>query len=272
MNKEPVILIITAECGEPQFAEQIKQIQKQKGVDCRQVVISNLPTLEAEQKIYEAARDAGDVDWILRLDGDMTFNGDQSIRHLVDEAIEAGNPDRYTTPVDDFYTGKPLMGVHLMRTGSIPSHADVKEFRPEQWIQDLRGVIEWKPETIHVKHGYNPDANQVIRFALHRALKATEGKLFSRHWITLNRIRLRYKKNQQVEMLRLLYIAMITGLEMATYEYDKTGWSSVDYNSESNKHIKEEIFERMRNQAYIPDHRWILILKFYLYHLKRKLF
>lgn len=263
MKKKPSVLIITAQCGEPQFAEQKEQIKEQKGVRCIHEVISNLTTIEAEKQIFEKARSAEGVDWILRLDGDMTFKTQNSLRWLVEEAERAGSPERYSVPVDDYYTGKPLMGVHLMRVDAIPRDADIREYRPEQWIQELKGVTVRRPGVLHVNHGFNPGRDQLIRFALHRVLKAAEGHPLSRHWITLNRARLRYKSEMKNVSLKLLYTTILTVLDQCRSDSSIPVWKVVDQNSEENRTIKEKIYATMKEAGYSPDTRFSTLAKIY---------
>lgn len=115
----------------------------------------------------------------------MNVIRNDSISSLIALAEKHKGINRYSTPVIDYYTGKPIMGVHLFKPIAVPNTIDIEAFRPERWIDDIRGVSFKKIKQPFINHGFNSNRDQCIRFGLHRGLKAFNAGPRGGHWHTI---------------------------------------------------------------------------------------
>ena len=104
------------------------------------------------------------------------------------------NVDRLTIPVDDFFTGKQIMGIHLFKTSSTPTIAEISKEKSDAWLTTISGKSIGKIRKSLFLHAYNPSKQQSVRFGLHRAIKAKTIDEFHGHWMVINSLLQNYKK------------------------------------------------------------------------------
>ncbi|MBL8764853.1 MAG: hypothetical protein JNM07_11350 [Phycisphaerae bacterium] len=126
---EPV-LIGTLHCGEADFEHGRASVQRQD-IPCSQYVISDLPEPEANLRLYRTFKDSGAA-YMVRLDADMVLARPDAVRLMV-ERIAATGALKVSHPVDDFFTGGPMMGIHLYSQGV---EFDWAAFAPGQLFPD----------------------------------------------------------------------------------------------------------------------------------------
>jgi len=212
----PYILVITAECGEAQFAKLCEGLKKQKHVECHHEVISNKPPKVAERMIYEYARSAreSDYDWIFRIDADMIPLSDSSITDILALASQNNYSSRITTPVLDYYTGRPIYGLHAFKPNAVPDTYIHDSFYLEKWITSIPGLltVEKSQKNCFFSHGFDPTPKQAIRFGLTRGIKAGQRGPRDGHWITLDHLRKNTIKYPSDNILWMTYLGGLTGL------------------------------------------------------------
>jgi hypothetical protein len=246
MNK---ILIVTAECGEPQLNQLINNLKVQNGIIYKHIVISNKTTIEAESEIfnlYKTHNLISEYNWFLRLDADMNFTSHNSIITLLNKALELKSINRISVPLIDYYTNKQIMGVHLIRLGIKVNDYQIKEFIPDRWIDIIQGLSILRLIPPLFTHGFNSDIDQCIRFGLHRGIKAVYSGPRGLHWITLLHIQKNLNKNKNDKNLWITYYSAIIG---AGYlKINEITWDYVDKYSNNNLYIKDIILSGFINQ------------------------
>lgn len=258
------ILIIVAECGEPQFKKIVNLISKQKKVSIEHVVISNKTAIEAEKLIHQYARNAmsNGFDWILRLDGDMVPVDDHVIYRLIKEGNTLNSEfGRLTLPVLDYYTNRQIYGIHLLRSHFIPAHYLETPNRPDHWIDTIPSVLIRKLSKPQILHGFDPNLKQAVRFGLHRGIKARELHKAGGHWLTILDIYLAYRKEPS-EIRKAILSSALYGLGYLGDE--KIPWESVDFNSIENK----KVLEIVSSELFKAEIEKFSRLKYYSFHYK----
>jgi hypothetical protein len=246
---QPCVLIITAECGESQFATLCSKLRLQVGVTIHHEVISNQTTIDAERKIYEAALQAKKqrtVDWIIRIDADMVPISDTSIRDVIQLAENNNLGNRITTPVLDYYTGSPIYGLHAFRPDSVPESIIQKSVNLEKWIDDISGKrLSKQKSNCYFTHGFEPSLQQAVRFGLTRGTKAKLRGPRDVHWITLNALRRNVVRNPDDSMLWMIYLAGIVGTGIFV-DYP-VRWKNVDFLDPMNAQIVSFVVSNKQN-------------------------
>jgi hypothetical protein len=248
------ILIVSAECGEPQFNLLIENLKIQQGIIYKHIIISNKTTIEAESEIYNLFKIYNlnkKYNWFLRLDADMNFTSNKSIVTLINKALEFKSINRISVPLNDYYTGKQIMGVHLIRLGIILNDYHIKEFIPERWIDEIQGTSVLRLDTPLFTHGFNSDIDQCIRFGLHRGIKAVFFGPRGLHWFTLLHIQKNLNKNINDKNIWITYYSSIIG---AGYlKINEITWDFVDKDSINNKYIKDIILSDFENKKIVNN-------------------
>jgi hypothetical protein len=248
LQKNYTVLAITAECGEPQLGLLIESLKSQKHVSITQRIISYKPALEAERLIYEYALEAkkqGGYDWIIRLDADMLPVSDYSVVNLIKNAELYPDIYKLSTPVQDYFTGNLISGVHLFKPEGVPDIRQTKKSYPEYWITTIKGKSFYQINNPQILHAYNSDARQAIRFGLHRGIKAISKGSKDDMWITILALRANHRRHKNDKYITAAYLASLIGLGLFS-EFD-TQWEMVDYDSNLNKAITAFIEEHIEN-------------------------
>jgi len=180
----PHVLVLSAYAGEPQRPRAEHALRHQKGVVVSQRWIEGLGLDEAMGEVHRRAHAASDVSWVLKMDGDMVPTQDDALRRLVDLASDL-RVDRLTTPVQDFYTGRQISGIHLLRQGAVPALRHRIDHRPDAWLGAIDGRTLRRVRWPVIDHAPDADTAQAVRFGLQRSTKAVIDGPHSSHWSTL---------------------------------------------------------------------------------------
>jgi hypothetical protein len=246
---QPHVLIITAECGESQFATLCNSLRHQVGVTIHHEIISNQTTIDAERKIYEAALQAKKqqtVDWIIRIDADMAPISDTSIRDVLQLAENNNSVNRITTPVLDYYTGGPIYGLHAFKPDSVPASNVQEAVNPEKWIDQIPGKrVSKKKSNCYFTHGLDPSIQQAVRFGLTRGTKVKLRGPRDVHWITLDALRRNVIRNPDDTMLWMIYLAGIVGT--GVFDDFPVRWGNVDFSDPMNAQIVSFVVSNKHN-------------------------
>ncbi len=189
-------LVITAFTDESQFDLLIRTLKNQREVHIEHELITGLDSLGAEREIFNRAlKRKAEVDYVIRLDADMTLNHPGFFKFLQDLFVRFEGIQRISLPVEDYFTGGQIMGVHCWRASSTPANAEIVPPKPESWIDKIPGLTIQDIPFGFVNHAWCPSSSQSARFGLHRSLKAcTSGPLHS-HWLTLYRLHNAWRAN-----------------------------------------------------------------------------
>jgi len=166
------IHIITTTGGEPQLDFQIKQISDcipLHGNTIKHTIIKNLPAKASMQKFYNLSKSCQFSDYILKLDGDMTFVDLQKFTFLR-AILNTEKPQRLTVPVYDHITNCSIYGCHFIRTDSIPSRVTITETNRDDWIAKIPG-LELSTKLHFIDHCRLPTEDQKFIFGFNRGHK-----------------------------------------------------------------------------------------------------
>lgn len=179
------ILVVTAECGEVQFKEQIQQLKDQKNVSITHRIISGLNLEDSQTMIYKICfqNRKSDYNFIVKLDGDMLFKDNRSLMKMCAHAMDIGKP-RVTFKVFDYYTNRPINGIHFLVPEYIPEKRPIHVYRNDYWIETIQGknTTSYPNEILH---GFNSTLEQCERFGKSRGIKARGDGPNSSHWRTI---------------------------------------------------------------------------------------
>lgn len=170
-----MFLVATLSSKENELEECKKSIEMQT-VPAEQVIYEGYDNVTAHHKVYALFNEAAEkFEYFCKLDADMRFN-DKSV--LNDVAIYFKNNltiDHIILPVNDYFTGQHLLGIHFFRAG-----VKWKLSRDEMFVDphpDKCGgrkvLYKWRNR---VDHCFNPDDEQAFLFGVHRASKMIEAK------------------------------------------------------------------------------------------------
>lgn len=237
------IVIVTAECGEPQLVLLKENLERQRDIEFVHYIISDKTTLEAELEIYrlfQVFNYQNEFEWFLRLDADMNFTSEESIIKMIKIALEFDNISRLTLPLRDYYTGTQIIGVHLIKLGINLNKVVIHEYTPERWIDKIPGSTKLYLNKDIFTHGFQSDIDQCIRFGLHRGIKALNSGPRGIHWKTIYDLYLNLCSNHMDNNLWITYYSSLIG---AGYLIDvPIVWNTVDKNSDNNLMVKNIIF------------------------------
>ena len=136
------IHIITTAVNEPQLYRQKQQISEYAACydsAIQHTVISNLTAKQAMIKFYDLAKNCKSSDYILKLDGDMTFTDFGKFMYLID-ILNSIKPNRLTVPVYDHVTNCSIYGCHFIRTSAVPDGVMITATKRDDWIAGLPGL------------------------------------------------------------------------------------------------------------------------------------
>jgi hypothetical protein len=241
--KKSKFLVITARVDESQFNDLVLSLCGQKNVTITHKVVTGLDTIAAETALYNICKEfMGSHDYVIKLDADMVVKN-EAFMEMVATFFERNKlVNRISLPVNDFFTGQQIMGVHSFRASAVPSDRIIKEPSPDKWIDSINGLYIVSTPTELVSHGFAPTVSQAVRFGLHRAFKSKSGGYKQIHWLTLESLFINWKKQHANRELSFSYFASIEVIE----NFSMYDWSVVDSASELNKSIHKKIDQRYK--------------------------
>lgn len=226
------ILIGTMYSGEGDFDRCCESVRHQN-YGCQQFFVSNLSEVDAHAKLYKAFKES-DADYLLKLDADMVLNDCNVIDYLLD-IIQKGNYLRVTHYVDDFFTNKPMLGIHFFskevewkfdqfKSGHLfPDCLDtIREMKMKKRCLKIRKSI--------AKHCYYANPRQSFHFGYHRFLK---GKISVCN-ATIQHLK-QFPDSSSLRYAGLGIIAASKYKDYGSYNYGDS------FNSLFNKYLEKEI-------------------------------
>ncbi|MFZ4575184.1 MAG: hypothetical protein ACOYN0_12350 [Phycisphaerales bacterium] len=170
------VLLGTLSCGEADL-DRCMAAARAQTYPCEQYVIANLPEPEANYRLYRTFFEST-ADFMIRLDADMVLSSPDAVRTMV-ERIEAGAWHKVSHPVADFFTDRPIMGIHIYSRKVEFDWAAFRsgELHPDRRNSVLRASKEerariWKiydePLALHCHFA---DDHQSFHFGFHRRMK-----------------------------------------------------------------------------------------------------
>ncbi len=237
-------LVITAMTDESQFSDLCRSIEHQVDVQTTHEVITGKGAIEAEREIYRISRLFHDkVDFIIRLDADMVLIHVGFFRFLNEYFKVNKNVCRVSLPVEDYFTGRQIMGVHCWRASSTPVDAKIDPPKPEAWIDRISGRTFFNTPVAFVKHAWGPSNSQAVRFGLHRSIKALSAGPFHGHWSTLRALYCNwYKDSSEPGLCYAMYSALI-----AISEEKYREWSVLSAGSKENVEIISKVADFVKS-------------------------
>ncbi len=172
MGRRARVLVGVLYSGELQVTHCLRSLIGQSGVDLGYFVVAHRSKVDAHNLLYRFFEThGGHYDALIKLDADMVI----SASSFAFDAVEALRLEQTKTqlivPVWDYFTDRPLVGLHVYRPGMRWST------RMEPLFTDANGLAaneskvlrSFAPQAIlHAKH---PTPFQAFHFGAHRGLK-----------------------------------------------------------------------------------------------------
>jgi hypothetical protein len=167
------VLVLTLASGEPQLPACRAAVANQAGPVAHRV-IAGLDNRTAHRTLYDAvAAGADEHDLILKVDADMVLGAGavEAIRAWFRARPDA---DHAVFAVDDFYTGRPIFGLHAFsHRCRWPQSLDPLFVDPAPVVPGTSTVVAGAPSPV-AAHAPDPSVEQAWSFGVHRALKAVQ--------------------------------------------------------------------------------------------------
>lgn len=175
-RKQPLrVLVLTLFSGEQELGINRISVQEQVGCEIKQVIISNLPNVEAHENLYRMIMaNAEHFDVFVKLDADMCFCSPTSLKKICTYFCDSPDLDHYHAPVFDHPSNSYFMGFHVFSnrvTWNLPLDALFPDPFPK--IYGRQYVERTLPIPL-IDHMQNPSLEQGYMLGFHRALKITQ--------------------------------------------------------------------------------------------------
>jgi hypothetical protein len=105
----PAVMIGTMCCGEGDFEHCRRSVHAQT-TRCEHHVIRDLPEPAAHAALYRGFKESG-ADYLIKLDADMVFKSPDAVATILGR-IEGTALRKVSHQVDDFFTGRAILGIH----------------------------------------------------------------------------------------------------------------------------------------------------------------
>jgi hypothetical protein len=207
MNTQRV-LVGTLYCGEGDFDRNRESVRGQTW-PCEQVVISNLPEVEAHRRLYQIFTNSTYA-YLLKLDADMVLKSAQAIETLVG-LMECTKKKHIVHLVDDFFSNAMIEGIHFYRRGVMWDWSRFTQgcLRPDclddvarSWFRSesrkYRKSIAW--------HCHYASEKQAFHFGYHRWVK---GRTVKSSKICCSRVFQHYLADPDNTLLRLACVGIL---------------------------------------------------------------
>ena len=182
------IHIITTAVNEPQLINQKKQIAEFSTYYDSAIlhtVINNYTAKEAMVKFYDLAKNCKFSDYILKLDGDMTFTDFGKFMYLID-ILKSKKPNRLTVPVYDHVTNCSIYGCHFIRTSTVPNGVTITATKRDDWIAGLPGLtLTTKLKVIEHCERATEDQRYIFGYNRGHKLRHKKQNTLSTLWLLL---------------------------------------------------------------------------------------
>lgn len=172
---QPRTLVITLFSGEQELGLLKDSLISQTYKNWSHEIISFLPEVEAHRKLREQIETRKDeFDLFIKLDADMVFNSDDSLRKIVDFFVKEPRLDHLVTPVFDIPSSSNIYGAHFYRSGVyFPYGGDGLFTDPNPRINGIR-YIEPINTKAYINHMQDPSDKQAFLLGVHRILKVVQ--------------------------------------------------------------------------------------------------
>lgn len=177
MNNSPQILIGTLYCGENEFEEMKRSLQKQTYPYWKHIVLKNLPNKEAHDRLYRTfMKKAEQFELFIKLDADMVFQSSDALQQIARLFQSEDELDHAVLGVHDSFSDMLIIGMHVFtercqwRQNTEKLFVDHNPEYPGRFVK-LSEPCNFVPLVVHSP---NPSSFQAYRFGVHRALKIVQ--------------------------------------------------------------------------------------------------
>ncbi|GEM_PF-4210261 len=171
-----MFLIATLSSKESELEECKKSVSEQT-VGTEQIVYEGYDNLTAHHKVYSLFNNVnnvhGNIKYLCKLDADMRFNDKLVLSDVINYFEGSPEIDHIILPVNDYFTGKHIIGVHFFRAGvrwKLSNEHMFVDPNPD-FCRKTKVLFKWKNR---VDHCFNPGSSQSFLFGVHRASKMLE--------------------------------------------------------------------------------------------------
>ena len=168
------ILVGVMHCIENEFEQCLAAIDRQTHPAYDRFVLSQLPNKEAHDRLYGTFSErARDVDLFVKIDADMVLARPTFFQEVVDRFTRESGLQHVQIALDDWFTGRRVMGLHVYRS----THRWVRN--AEAHFVDMVDGEATLVNDIDVlapagSHCPNPSPFQAFHFGVHKATKVLQ--------------------------------------------------------------------------------------------------
>ncbi len=170
------VLIGTLWCGEGDFQACRHAVRRQTH-PCESHVIADLPEAEAHRRLYRQFKES-DADYLIKVDADMVLRDPGMIGRIVGR-IEGTGLHCVSHHVDDFFTARPILGIHCYSQDVEFNWGAIRE---GELCPDRRNSVSAAPAAERARiwricdetvawHCYFATERQAFHYGYHRWLK-----------------------------------------------------------------------------------------------------
>jgi len=217
-------------CGENEFEDCVRSIERQTGVDVEHFVVRDLPNKQAHDTLYRRFMDgAARCDVLVKVDADMVLARNDLFDRIAGKFGALPKLKDLEIAVLDFFSDRLMWGLHAFRStvtwrrNEESLFVDYNTFLPDERFRD---DTELAPAA---RHCTNPSPFHAFHFGVHRALKviqpghATINRVAGRdHWETLECTRAKFARtgDQRIGLAVLgAELALRGGLDPKRVDY-----------------------------------------------------
>lgn len=171
----PKCLIITLYSGENEYDSCIRSVEKQIGVDVEHKCFEHLEQVQANEVLFrEIMAQSKNFDFFLRLDADMVFCSETSLKNLSEKFLDDPNLDHMQLPVFDVPSGTFLMGFHIFSPKCSWNFPLDPLFPDQQPTFSGHRIFDTSCEEKYVWHMQDPSQSQAYYLGIHRGSKIVQ--------------------------------------------------------------------------------------------------
>jgi hypothetical protein len=255
-------LVLTLYSGEGEVEDCKSSVQRQKGVDARHVIFSNLGNVEAHEKLYQTImEECENFDLFIKLDADMVLARDTVLDEIADYFRREKELDHLVLPVFDWPSRRQIQGVTVFGgrvRWTFPLNSLTPDTNPIR-VGKKRVIPTTATELVH--HMQAPTREQCYLYGFHKGLKIAQRgghldrpSLATTHYAALLRIRDIFLAERCVNRALILNGARdAIGSNVAIMERK----SPLDYNACENASLPDDFILSRAQKCWHPRSVWL---------------
>jgi hypothetical protein len=164
------VCVITSYCGESQYNECVNSVKEQKDVYIEHIIIKDKNFIDSQVETFNIAKNTK-CKFVCKLDSDMVLPDQYYLKDLISKFED--NLERLYVLVDDYYSKRKIIGMHVIRKSAIKDCyiKNINLPQPDLWINEIKSYKKVNVNGRYVRHGFNPTDQQLYRYGYSRGKK-----------------------------------------------------------------------------------------------------